>query len=796
MASKTVIKNSVQTPFLSFDNSIDVYIIHNANDFELVGVSYNGWDVLVTHEQNATGKTLFDILSTDFTNLYIDWEVREEQVVNGTPVISCPLFKENDKPQWWGNVCIPEVNTNGDTEFIIHSTDVVYTGHQTSGDVELTDNILFNKIELSEATKYERLMANEEKYRTLFETIEEGFCIIKMLFDEHNRSVDYLLEEVNPAFERITGFNDPEGKKMSELAPALESSWTELFGKVAKTRESVNTEQYAQPFDRYFDVHAFPVGKPDEQKVAVLFKDITSRKENEYTNALLGAIVNNSDDAIISKDLNGVVTSWNKSAERMFGYTAEEAIGKKITLIIPDERLKEEDEILRRLRNGERIDHFETVRERKDGSRLDISLTISPIKGSDGEIIGASKIARDITKRKETEEKLKKINQTLEERVEDRTRELQIYQQKLRSLASELRKAKEQERHNLATELHNNLGQMLTMAKMKLDETDTALFSDEASNNLNDLSKLLDDTLTYTRDLMMQLKPPPVLDKEDIKEILEWIVRQMKQYDLEVIFENDDKPKLLGEEERRTISQCVRELLTNVVKYANVNKAYLKLTQSNGKVKVTVEDEGKGFDKNDIGEFSNKGGFGLFNIREQMHWVGGSFDIISELGKGTKAMLSIPVKEKEQNVMSEDQETEKELSTNEDGAKTDQKLNIKILIADDHQMVRNGFRQMINKQDDMEVIGEAADGEETVKMARANVPDVILMDVNMPGMDGIEATKIITSEFPDICIIGLSLHDSDEVVENMFSAGASAYLSKDQAFKALVKTIRSEVEVS
>lgn len=113
---------------------------------------------------------------------------------------------------------------------------------------------------------------------------------------------------------------------------------------------------------------------------------------------LLKAVVDSSDDAIISKDLDGVVTSWNKSAERLFGYTAEEAIGKTIAeLIIPADRQDEEPNILARLRRGERVDHFETVRRRKDGTLLDISLTISPVKDADGKIIGASKIARDIT---------------------------------------------------------------------------------------------------------------------------------------------------------------------------------------------------------------------------------------------------------------------------------------------------------------------------------------------------------------------------------------------------------------
>jgi PAS domain S-box-containing protein len=114
----------------------------------------------------------------------------------------------------------------------------------------------------------------------------------------------------------------------------------------------------------------------------------------------LSAIVDSSDDAIIGKDLNGTITSWNKSAERLFGYTAEELVGKSITLLIPPDRQNEEPEILARLRMGERVDHFETLRRRKDGTLLDISLTISTVKNARGETIGASKTARDTTEAK------------------------------------------------------------------------------------------------------------------------------------------------------------------------------------------------------------------------------------------------------------------------------------------------------------------------------------------------------------------------------------------------------------
>jgi PAS domain S-box-containing protein len=141
--------------------------------------------------------------------------------------------------------------------------------------------------------------------------------------------------------------------------------------------------------------------------------DVHERKQAALASSLLSAIVDSCDDAIISKDLNGVITSWNPGAERLFGYAAAEAVGRPITILIPPERLDEEPEILARLRRGDRVDHFETVRLRKDGSRLNISLTISPVKDADGRIVGASKVARDITELVRHEQEMQKANAAL-----------------------------------------------------------------------------------------------------------------------------------------------------------------------------------------------------------------------------------------------------------------------------------------------------------------------------------------------------------------------------------------------
>ncbi|TLY25741.1 MAG: PAS domain S-box protein [Nitrospirae bacterium] len=140
-----------------------------------------------------------------------------------------------------------------------------------------------------------------------------------------------------------------------------------------------------------------------------LAASVSEQRQAEATRAYLADIVDSSDDAIIGKTLEGTVASWNRGAERIFGYTAEEFLGQPITVLIPPDRLDEEPKIIERLRRGERIEHFETVRRRKDGQEVDVSLTISPIQDAAGKIIGISKIVRDISERERAKEELERL---------------------------------------------------------------------------------------------------------------------------------------------------------------------------------------------------------------------------------------------------------------------------------------------------------------------------------------------------------------------------------------------------
>ncbi len=237
-----------------------------------------------------------------------------------------------------------------------------------------------------------------ERYHTIVSTANEGIWLIDMqartLFINPRMAgmLGYAVEEIDS--HPVSEFVFPE-----DVPKAQEWIGNNLQG----TLEQFDF-RFRRKGGRPLDVLACtsPVrdGTGRISGALGMFTDVTERKQAEVDQLRLAAIVKSSDDAIVSKTLDGIITSWNLAAERMFGYTSQEAVGQHITLIIPLELRAEEEMILAKLRKGEHIDHFETVRMRKDGSRLDISLTISPIKNSAGQIIGASKIARDITESK------------------------------------------------------------------------------------------------------------------------------------------------------------------------------------------------------------------------------------------------------------------------------------------------------------------------------------------------------------------------------------------------------------
>jgi len=286
----------------------------------------------------------------------------------------------------------------------------------------------------------------------------------------------------------------------------------------------------------------------------------------------LAAIVESAEDAIVSKDLDGIIQSWNHGAERIFGYTAQEAIGRSITIVIPDDRLDEEAEVLTRIRAGLAVEHFETVRRRKDGSPIDISLTVSPIRTSTGEVIGASKIARDITE-----------------------------QRRLREIAEEASRLKDEFLALLSHELRTPLNTVLGYARM-LRKEDSRMVGDlrvraldALERNADALSRLVADVLDTSRSvsgkLRLDLETAPL--EEIVSEAVRTVSPPAEAKDLS--FEIHCEPGISVRADRDRLQQVLWNLLSNAIKFTPAGGTVsLRTRRDHGSIVISVEDSGIG----------------------------------------------------------------------------------------------------------------------------------------------------------------------------------------------------------
>jgi CheY-like chemotaxis protein/anti-sigma regulatory factor (Ser/Thr protein kinase) len=313
--------------------------------------------------------------------------------------------------------------------------------------------------------------------------------------------------------------------------------------------------------------------------------------------------------------------------------------------------------------------------------------------------------------------------------------------------------------------------------------------AEQRDPTLQDADRLLNDAITYTRSLVAQLTPP-VLREFGLIMGLTWLAEQMKQHQLRVGITLNVPSVELSEEHAILVFQSVRELLMNVVKHAGTGDATLTVDLAHGTLTVTVQDRGRGFDPS-AEPPTTEPHFGLFSIRERMEAVGGNFSLTSVPGGGTTARLSLLIHSSPQpNRRSSPRETVPSLSS--DRTIQEHQL-IRILMVDDHPMVRQGLRAIVDQFEGMQVVGEAADGGEAVRLAQSLRPEVVIMDVNLPTMDGVEATRQIAAGIPNVVVIGLSVHNSLQIEDAIKQAGATAYLTKDAAPEQLQQAILAAV---
>ena len=392
-----------------------------------------------------------------------------------------------------------------------------------------------------------------------------------------------------------------------------------------------------------------------------LLMDITERKQAELTTALLAAIVDSSDDAIISKNLDGVITSWNNGAERTFGYTPAEAIGQNIRIIIPADRQHEEDDILRRLKSGERIEHFETVRQRKDGTLLDISVTISPMKDSNGRITGASKVARDITQRKQmdsalrqSEERFRKLSESLDAQVRARTAELEERNREVLDRAEQVRKLswqvlriQDEERRHIARELHDSAGQTLTVLGMNL-----ATISKNTKRQSPETAKSIDQVLEMVQELTKEIRTtsyllhPPLLDENGLPAALSWYIRGLSERSgLDIAFSISEEFGRLPRDLELVVFRLVQECLTNIHRHSGSKTATIQVNRDPDRILVEVRDQGKGIPRDKLAQIEQGiSGVGIRGMRERLRQFHGEMILDSE-GTGTTVIVTIPTLE-------------------------------------------------------------------------------------------------------------------------------------------------------
>jgi PAS domain S-box-containing protein len=504
--------------------------------------------------------------------------------------------------------------------------------------------------------------------------------------------------------------------------------------------------------------------------------DITESHEAEIASRWLAALVESSDDAIVSKTLDGVITSWNRGAERMFGYTAAEAVGQHISLIIPADRRSEEDHVLADLRRGRKIDHFETERLTKDGRRISISLTVSPVKDRGGRIIGASKVARDITERKRAEEQLREAKRR----------------------AEAANRAKDTFLAALSHELRTPLTPVL-MAVGAMDvnpDLPSAIRADIAMirRNTELEAKLIDDLLDLSRVSAGKLRLD--LEAVDINEVVRHACETCRPFisEKEIRLHCDLLQGILYvKAEPARLQQVFSNILKNAAKFTPKRGDIYVTVAAFGEhgVRVKVRDTGIGiapdvllrifdaFEQGDEHITRQFGGMGLglaiSKALVELH--GGAISAKSDgPDQGSTFTVELPA-------VSPTQDRHVALP-NDDSAHCE---TLRILLVEDHADTASTLSKLLSASDyKVKTAGSAA---AALKLAGQEPFDLIICDIGLPDASGYDLMKEIKSRYP-MKGIAMSGYGMDEDLRKSRDAGFSDHIIKPANVAQLKRSIR------
>jgi len=500
---------------------------------------------------------------------------------------------------------------------------------------------------------------------------------------------------------------------------------------------------------------------------------LAERDRDMQALALLAAIVASSDDAIFSKTLEGRILTWNAGAERLFGYSAAEAIGQPITLLIPAERHDEEPALLARLRQGERIEHFETVRVAKDGRRIDVSLTVSPVRNANGEIIGASKVARDITQRKEAEAALREADRRKNEF--------------LAILAHELR--------NPLAPIRNSL-HILRMSAGSDPSADCV--TDIMERQVNHMVRLVDDLLEISRITRgkIELRKEPVELAAIVRGAVETSRPLIDSACHQLAMAIPPEPLTLEADAVR-LTQVIANLLNNAAKYTDAGgQIWLTVRREGERVAISVRDNGTGIPADmlpyvfDLFMQANRSsdraqgglGIGLALVKSLVEMHGGSVRAHSDgPGKGSEFVVRLPLAASPRPAGRA--EPEPRPSTVLPARR--------VLVVDDNRDAAESLGMLLRLLGaDVHVVYNGPDALEALTAYR---PAVVLLDIGMPNMDGHEVARQIRQrpEFQDVTLIALTGWGQEEDRRLSQSAGFNYHLIKPADAGALQMLLMS-----
>ena len=480
-------------------------------------------------------------------------------------------------------------------------------------------------------------------------------------------------------------------------------------------------------------------------------RDVTHERLAESARAHLAAIVECSDDAIVSKTLEGVIRSWNGAAERLFGYSAEEAVGQAITLIIPPERVAEEREILERLRRGERIDHFETVRVAKSGRRIDVSLTISPIRDAQGWIVGASKIARDISDKKVFAEAQQRTIGELE---------------RAEAALLEADRRKDEFLAVLAHELRNPLAPIryaVAMARKEgRDETERGQAQAIIERQVKHMSRLLDDLLDVSRITRGKLRlRRSAVDLASVVAAAQEPARPlMEDRRHTLVVKLPQEPVRLMSDPVR-LAQVLANLLINAAKYTDGGgRIELEASRAGGELVVAVRDNGIGISAEMMPrvftlfaqaspalERSDGGlGIGLALVRGLVELHGGTVSAHSAgIGKGSEFVVRLPLSLDDAEGADVADAAIAESAANAAeyaGAATSPAPKpLRLLVADDNRDSAATCAALLEASG--HEVSVAHTGREAYDLACRLQPDALLLDIGMPELNGYQLAQRI-----------------------------------------------------